>query len=191
VSQVSPADPVDRRERKDSDVPQERSGEKAANARNNGDVPELRRAEFDVDTRPRNVGLKPSQKALEQYQWVRDSVRTSAATVNEVLRLLLTLTTALLGGSVAFLNQTSMHHNAKIIGCCFLLASLYVSLWGSLPGNAKLDPDRVDRDETIALREYLLYWKLLCLRLSCFFLGAALLTFVIGLAIATPPPLPK
>jgi hypothetical protein len=89
-------------------------------------------------------------------EWARESLKRNLPFVNEVLRGLVTLDTALLGGSVLWLGPQIVPAWFRLaVVLCFLL-SLAAAFWGMLPytGTA-VDlrcPDLIHKHKTEALR---------------------------------------
>ncbi|MGH7802415.1 MAG: hypothetical protein ACREOW_17610 [Thermodesulfobacteriota bacterium] len=72
--------------------------------------------------------------------WGRESLKNNLILVNEVLRQLLTLSSALLGGSIIFIDEKIMDSHAKVVIIFLFLLSLVVSFLGMLPFEGSIDP---------------------------------------------------
>ena len=100
-------------------------------------------------------GGRPSSDDMFYFRWGRETVKNNLTLVNEVLRQLVTLNSALLGGSIAFLDDS-------VVGAAFkpwivfaFLASLIGSFLGMMPYEATVDvrvPEEVKRHKDDALR---------------------------------------
>jgi len=84
-------------------------------------------------------GRPPSDEELLYIQWVRETLKNNINLANDVLKQLLTLNTALLGGSVLFLAQNMMPGFIRFFAILSFFAALIVSFLGVLPYEAHLD----------------------------------------------------
>ena len=84
-------------------------------------------------------GRQPSDEELFYTQWARETSKTNINLANDVLKQLLTLSTALLGGSVLFLAENMMHGFLRFLAIFSFFAALIVSFLGVLPYEAHLD----------------------------------------------------
>lgn len=124
----------------------------------------------------------------EAFEWARETRRSGITTVNESLKQILTLATALLGGSVALISPSAMPGWAKASGCAFLLLALVVALWGSLPYRIDLDDGMVDAVVVRRRREEVQANKITCLHASAWILALAMLAFVPDAPAGVHPP---
>src|SRR5262245_10946070 len=85
------------------------------------------------------VGREPSEQELFLIGLGDELIRRDLPFLNEVLRQLVTLSTALAGGAIAILNNTRVGFRGEIVGAiaCFLVA-LVVALWGMLPKSGEI-----------------------------------------------------
>ena len=111
------------------------------------------------------VGRQPTAFEREQTEWAERAVAGSTAVIQEGLRHLVTLATALLAGSAALLGRTTLPGPVLTLCAVLLTGALAVSLWGSLPVEQTLDCTRPA--QIAAARERLRVAKGRCL------LGAA------------------
>lgn len=84
-------------------------------------------------------GRPPSDEDLFYTQWARETLKSSINLANDVLKQLLTLSTALLGGSVLFLAENMMPGLLRFLAILSFFAALIVSFLGVLPYEAHLD----------------------------------------------------
>src|SRR5262249_35474845 len=124
------------------------------------------------------MALAPSPAERELAEWVEDSQRRRITTANDGLRQLVTLTTALLGGSAALLGQAPLSLWSKAIGMGLLIFALIAALFGSLPRQECIN--RVI-EEARELREKIVQRKLWWLYCSAALLVLAFITFLLGL----------
>jgi hypothetical protein len=85
------------------------------------------------------VGNLPTPFEQEQIEWAERAIAGSTRAIQESLRHLVTLTTALLAGSAALLGRTSLP-GLVLAGCAVLLTlSLSAALVGSWPVERTFD----------------------------------------------------
>jgi hypothetical protein len=128
------------------------------------------------------VGRQPTHEELELVTWAEETTRKGLDAVRDGLRQLVTLTTALLAGSAAFLGQLSAPRGWKVAAAVLLLSALALALWGSLPRVALVDvhcPEAIRRE-----REQGTAAKLWCLRGASLFLLLAFAALFVGLLFA-------
>ena len=97
---------------------------------------------------------------------------------------MVTLATALLAGSAALLGQAPINHAVKVLSAVLLLASLAISLLGTMPLTARIDircPEEI-KDE----RDKGVKYKTGCLKVGAFFLVLALGVLLLGMLIGEP-----
>ncbi len=127
----------------------------------------------DVEARPAD----PGDRFL--IEWAEESVKRNLPFANDVLRLLVTLTTSLLAGSVALLKDRVPNWSFASVALFFFLA-LAGALSGVMPYEGMdlvlSDPDQIYEHKRAALR-----WKLRRLRWSRAFLLAGFAAAVGGL----------
>jgi hypothetical protein len=124
---------------------------------------------------------KATPEEEEVLAWVRAANRNGIVTANDSLKQLITLTTAILGGSVALTGQIGMPWWAKAFGCGPLLLALLVALFGNLPYPIDLNPDVVDTEAVRGRRLLALRVKVSCLWTSTGLLAFALVVLVTGM----------
>jgi hypothetical protein len=99
----------------------------------------------------------PSEEEKFYIEWGRETIKNNLIFANEVLRELVTLNSALLGGSIAFLDDTMLDPTLKPIVVALFLLSLIVSFLGIMPYESFVDlrvPDQIQQHKRRALR-----WK--------------------------------
>jgi hypothetical protein len=109
------------------------------------------------------VGRPPTPEENELIDWALESSRKRLTTAQEGLRQLITLTTAVLGGSAALLGQLPAPVVFKLSGMVLLVISLAVALYGSLPkevqvANGSLDEFKAARDAYVRRKLKCLDW---------------------------------
>ena len=103
------------------------------------------------------VACLPSEDNEFYVTWGRELLKNNLSFANEVLRQLVTLNTALLGGGIAFLNDTMIHPGFKQVIIVLFFLSLAVSFVGIMPYQGAIDariPAEVKRYKEGAFR-----WK--------------------------------
>jgi hypothetical protein len=134
-----------------------------------------------ITASPALQGEPATADEIEQVQWAEEAARNAGRTLLEGLRQLITLNTALLAGSAAFLSQLAMPKAAKGIGAGLLLISLVCALWGSVPREIQVCPympSEIKRTrETVATRR--LFW----LKFASLSLALAFAVLLLGLAL--------
>lgn len=125
------------------------------------------------------VGEVPSEEEMFYVAWGDDLIKDTINAINQSLRQLVTLSTALLAGVVAFFDKGAIPHGAMVAAMILLLASLTAGLIGSIPFSMEVGR-RVPAEICQAIQEGLA-WKNLCLRFSAWpmLLGIALLCLAI------------
>jgi hypothetical protein len=124
-------------------------------------------------------GEEPTPEEIEQVKWAEEAARNAPALLRDSLRQLITLGTALLAGSAAFLNQVPMPKWMKALGAACLLLSLFGALWGNFPRELLVCP--YAPEEIRRARERSLANRLWWLKWAGTWLFAALLAFMAGL----------
>jgi len=124
------------------------------------------------------LGEQPTAEEIEQVTWAEEAIRAAPGLLRDNLRQLITLDTALLAGSAAFLDKMPMLKELKVLGVALLLISLFSALWGSLPREAQVCP--YAPDEIRRARATNLNARLWSLRAAGTFLFLALVVFTIG-----------
>ena len=118
---------------------------------------------------------------VELVEWASQARRNSLGTVSDALRQLVVLTTAVLGGSAALLNQVPVPAGFKAVAVVLLLGALGLALLGNMPLTARLHvncPEDI-RDES----ERGLLVKSRFLRAASAALFAAFAVLVLGLLV--------
>lgn len=94
-------------------------------------------------------------------QWGYETVKANIGTANEVLKLLITINVALLGGGAAFLYKSDLSESVRIIILAAFFVGLIVAFIGIFPRESAVDvrmPDRIKihKDRVLASkRRYL------------------------------------
>jgi hypothetical protein len=89
---------------------------------------------------PLDGGEEPSTQEIELVKWGEETIRGAETVLHDSLKQLITLNTALLAGSVAFLDRLPGSKGWKIAGAICLLLSLLLALWGNYPRELRLCP---------------------------------------------------
>jgi hypothetical protein len=131
-----------------------------------------------------SAGEEPTLDDMEAVEWAREVGRKELQLLQDGLRQLVTLTTALLGGSAALLGQAALPRWCKTLGAVCLLLALASSLVGSLPYRTRFDPRNPDGVRAARLRG--VRYKTWLLWTSATALFLALVWFVIGAVLADP-----
>lgn len=79
-------------------------------------------------------------------QWGYETVKANISTANEVLRLLITINVALIGGGAAFLYKSEISEIVRIIILAAFFIGLIVAFVGVFPRESAVDvriPDRI------------------------------------------------
>lgn len=117
---------------------------------------------------------------IELAEWADETYRKSLAVVTDDLKQLVTLSTALLGGTVALYNQMPVPAFFKAAFFLLVLGTLGLSLLGSYPITATVlhDQDiKAARDRGISRRSNFLLW-------ANFLLFAAFASLALNLLLA-------
>jgi hypothetical protein len=127
-----------------------------------------------ADESPVQLGQPPSAESEFYVAWGRDLVKNSFTLANDALRQLVTLSTLLLGGSVAFLDAWMIDPVFRATAIGLFLVSLCASLSGLMPAEGALNfqiPQDVKR-----LQEQAMHAKAVKLRIGgwSLFLGAGM-----------------
>jgi len=88
-------------------------------------------------------GRPPSDKELYYARWARETLKRNIDLANDVLKQLVTLNMALLGGSVLFLAEDMMPQPLRFLAIFSFLAALIISFLGVLPYESHLDIQNV------------------------------------------------
>jgi hypothetical protein len=87
------------------------------------------------------VGVKATPENAELFKLGKRMIEGSIETVQDTLRQLLTLSTALLGGSIAFMNEQLTPLGFKAVCVLFFMATVGISFYGTMPYSAGLVPN--------------------------------------------------
>lgn len=120
----------------------------------------------------------PTEDEKFYRQWGYETIKSNISTANDVLRLLITLNTALLGGSAAFLHDSSIGPVARTILLTFFFIALLIALLGIYPKEKKIDI-RIPEEVKIHKKETL-NKKRTFLKLASSFTLLGLLTAIIS-----------
>ena len=123
------------------------------------------------------MGEDLTEEEKELAEWMKAAAKDSIATLNDSLKLTLTLSAALLGLLVTFADKGGLPLWSRALGSVFLLIAFSISLLGTIPGHFRNFPFLEDMRE---LREMILKRKAFCYYWGIGNLGLALLVFVIG-----------
>jgi hypothetical protein len=157
-------------------------------------VPEMRGekpTQGAVEVASLSRGEEPTDESLLFISLGEEQIKRAVPFLNEVLRQLVTLSTALMGGSIAFLKaDTPIHPTAKTSAAVLFLLALLAALFGVLPYRSTirpLFPNDIKRSVQAAM-----VWKDRLVWLSSGFLVVGLVVVLFGLWLSPatqPPPL--
>jgi len=82
---------------------------------------------------------KPTPEETFYADWARESIRHNLDLANDILRQLITLNTALLGGSVLFLDEHLVPSPLRFLAILSFLVALILSFLGVLPYEGQVD----------------------------------------------------
>jgi hypothetical protein len=125
------------------------------------------------------LGETPTAEEIEHVEWAEATIRNAPGILRDSLRQLITLDTALLAGSAAFLDKMPMPKSLKALAAICLLLSLFGALWGSLPREAQVCPNAPAAIKRV--RAVNLAGRLWWLKWASFFLFIGLGLFMAGL----------
>lgn len=111
-------------------------------------------------------------------QWGHELRKNEITLANDALQRLITLNTAIIGGSMFFQSAIVISVGARWIASTLFLVSLGISLWGISPQRRHIwtcDPDEV-RNATVTAKGT----KNICLLAAMFFFFLGLITIVFG-----------
>lgn len=136
-----------------------------------------------TDTKRKNVmaGSPPSEDEEFYVLWGRETLKNNLAFTNDVLRQLVTLNTALLGGSIAFLDEKLISSTFKggIVVLFFL--SLITSFVGMMPYQHSVDLRLAE--EIRQHKENAFRWKRYCLWVAGILLASGFIIALIGIVL--------
>ena len=126
----------------------------------------------------------PTEDEKFYIQWGREILKNNLVFTNDVLRQLITLNTALLGSSIAFLDERIIDLTLKKFIILFFLLSLIFSFIGVMPYGNSIDlrmPEEIKKYKETAFK-----WKRYCLWAASSLLAFGFLIALIGLVIHKP-----
>lgn len=100
-------------------------------------------------------GSPPNEDDIFYISWGRESLKNNLVFANEVLRQLVTLNSALLGGSIAFLDETIIAVSFKVWVIVAFFLSLIMSFVGMMPYEGSVDlriPKQIKQHKEDALK---------------------------------------
>lgn len=113
---------------------------------------------------PLKASARPSTEDEVFYrQWGYETVKANISTANDVLRLLITINVALLGGGAAFLHESSISEGFRIALLVSFFIALIIALVGVYPKESKIDariPTEVKEHKEAVLKRKRLFLKL-------------------------------
>ncbi|UFP95817.1 hypothetical protein [Gloeobacter morelensis] len=123
------------------------------------------------------AGRQPTEDELFYVDWGKETIKQNLSFLNDVLRQLLTLNTALIGSSAVFFDESILGKDFKLAVIIVFMFSLFVCLVGVLPVETDVNPQApglVKEHKQKATK-----WKrcLLYISFSSFFLGFVLVLF--------------
>lgn len=132
----------------------------------------------DTRTKPL-TGRIPTEDELFFIAWGRETLKSNLQLTNSILSQLLTLNTALLGGSVVLLSPKHSVECARWWAIILFLFGLIFSFVGILPYTEKIDRRSPTQIETHKSR--VLEYKLGLIYLSALFTGVAFFVIIVGM----------
>jgi hypothetical protein len=132
------------------------------------------------DTSVPIVGRPPSDEEEFYLTWGQELPKNSLTLLNDVLKQLVTLNTALLGGSVVFLNGAVMDAWFRNVVIIMFFLSLCTSFVGILPYIRKTILDNPDTVKLVIRSAFT--WKLWLIRIAAAFLALGFIVALVGLA---------
>jgi hypothetical protein len=128
------------------------------------------------------TGREPTPEEAELFAWADQAAKNDLHNMQEALKQMTTVTSALLAGAAAFYAQIHAPPAAKLLAAGFFLLALGAALLGWLPWMRQLDVSCVE--EIREARGRLMGRKLFFLRVSSLLLWLALVAFAGGAALA-------
>jgi hypothetical protein len=119
-------------------------------------------------------------KETELFEWAEETHRNSLGVLTDSLKQLVTISSAVLGGSAALYNLIPMSNSCKVIFFILLLGVLGISLWGGFPLTASV----LFTEDIEAARERGITRRSRCLRIASALLFTAF-AFLAGNLLAT------
>ena len=111
----------------------------------------------------KGAARQPTEDETFYRQWGYETVRANISTANDVLRLLITINVALLGGGAAFLHESTISEGFRIILLVSFFIALTIALVGVYPKESKIDariPSDVKQHKDAVLQRKRLFLKL-------------------------------
>lgn len=127
------------------------------------------------------IGGEPTEDDLFYVEFGGELVKRALPFVNEVLRHLATLSTALAGGSAAFLSDAMIGPWLKLPAVVVFVLSLAVAFLGIMPYHSEIR--RICPDDVRGYVRRALRWKMACLYVSATLILVGLVAILVGLAI--------
>lgn len=93
------------------------------------------------------------------FDWVNESIKENVKLANDILRQIITLSTALLGVSIIF-EKIVMHETLRLFVIVFFFGGLIISFFGVLPYQKTIDtlsPSDIKKFQSDALKHKLKY----------------------------------
>jgi hypothetical protein len=134
------------------------------------------------DPPPPILGRKPTEEADFYLQWGRENATEFFKTANTTLGQLLTLSTALLGGSIAFWPNIPIAIPYRILVVVALLVTVLICVFSVMPVEGIMDPK--NPDDIKRHMEGVITYKLHRLRLARCAVVISLLIMVISSVIS-------
>ncbi|WP_143166325.1 hypothetical protein [Halomonas cupida] len=132
------------------------------------------RSQFKMSDGPmKGSARQPTEDEVFYRQWGYETVKANISTANDVLRLLITMNVALLGGGAAFLHESTITDGFRIVLLVAFFIALATALIGVYPKETKIDA-RIPADVK-QHKESVLQRKRLFLKLAAGFTLAGLL----------------
>ncbi|WP_143063041.1 hypothetical protein [Halopseudomonas bauzanensis] len=111
----------------------------------------------------KGIARQPTEDEMFYRQWGYETVKANISTANDVLRLLITVNVALLGGGAAFLHESTIAEGVRIVLLVSFFIALTIALIGVYPKESKIDariPSDVKQHKDAVLQRKRLFLKL-------------------------------
>lgn len=121
---------------------------------------------------------RPTDDETFYRQWGYETIKANISVANDVLRLLITINVALLGGGAAFLHGSSIVEAVRAVLLVAFFVALSIALVGIYPKESKVDariPEDVKRH-----KEGVLNRKLVLLKVATGFTLAGLVVSIVA-----------
>ena len=146
---------------------------------------DTRRSVDDQNVGHPPVGRKPPTEPDFYLQWGKENAKEFIKNANAALGQLLTLSTALLGGSIAFWANIPIDVHYRFVVVAMLLSTVLVCLFSAMPSEGTMDLKSAS--DIRAYMEHVFAYKRKRLRIAKWSLFASLIIMMFGLIITVDP----